>query len=117
MRRKTSRGDRRETMMVNALDFYGIWKLFNALCDAAFYGKNREYALGQHAATTLQGPLERRCPRKRAEAHRQTLMGPQKHKRHKDFYSPGCALTEMFWRKLTLIMELYEFTSGPINLS
>ena len=43
---RTSRGDRRETMMVNALDFYGMWKLFDGLCDAAFYGKNREYALG-----------------------------------------------------------------------
>ncbi|MEW6380331.1 MAG: alpha/beta hydrolase [bacterium] len=30
----------------NALDFYGTWKLFDALTDAAFYGKNREYALG-----------------------------------------------------------------------
>lgn len=40
-------GNRRlETMMVNALDYYGTWKLFDALCDAAFYGKNREYALG-----------------------------------------------------------------------
>ena len=32
--------------LVNALDFYGTWKLFDGLCDAAFYGKNREYALG-----------------------------------------------------------------------
>jgi len=39
--------DRRlETMMVNALDYYGMWKLFDALCDAAFFGKNRNYALG-----------------------------------------------------------------------
>lgn len=30
----------------DALDFYGFWKLFDALTDAAFYGKNREYALG-----------------------------------------------------------------------
>ena len=30
----------------NALDYYGTWKLFDALTDAAFYGKNREYALG-----------------------------------------------------------------------
>lgn len=27
----------------NALDFHGYWKLFDALTDAAFYGKNREY--------------------------------------------------------------------------
>jgi dienelactone hydrolase len=30
----------------NALDYYGTWKLLDALTDAAFYGKNREYALG-----------------------------------------------------------------------
>ena len=43
---QTSRRSRLDTMLVNALDFYGTWKLFDALCDAAFYGKNREYALG-----------------------------------------------------------------------
>jgi hypothetical protein len=30
----------------DALDFYGFWKLFDALMDAAFLGTNREYALG-----------------------------------------------------------------------
>ena len=30
----------------DALDFYGFWKLFDALTDAAFHGRNREYALG-----------------------------------------------------------------------
>jgi len=30
----------------DALDFYAYWKLFDALTDAAFYGRNREYALG-----------------------------------------------------------------------
>jgi acetyl esterase/lipase len=30
----------------DALDFYAFWKLFDALCDAAFYNRNREYALG-----------------------------------------------------------------------
>lgn len=33
------------TPAVNALDF-ALWRLFDALCDAAFFGKNREYALG-----------------------------------------------------------------------
>ena len=48
--------DRRlETMMVNALDFYGTWKLFDALCDAAFYGKNREYALGNTKEQRFMG--------------------------------------------------------------
>jgi acetyl esterase/lipase len=31
---------------INALDYYGTWKLFDALEDAAFYGKERDYALG-----------------------------------------------------------------------
>ena len=30
----------------DALDFFGYWKLFDGLTDAAFYGRNREYALG-----------------------------------------------------------------------
>lgn len=52
---QTSRSDRRETMMVNALDFYGTWKLFDALCDAAFYGRNREYALGNTPQQRFMG--------------------------------------------------------------
>jgi hypothetical protein len=31
---------------VDAIDWYGYWKLFDALCDAAFRGKNRKVALG-----------------------------------------------------------------------
>ena len=46
---------RLESMMVNALDFYGTWKLFDALCDAAFYGKNREYALGNTKEQRFMG--------------------------------------------------------------
>ena len=46
---------RLETMMVNALDFYGTWKLFDALCDAAFFGKNREYALGNTPQQRFMG--------------------------------------------------------------
>ncbi|UCE73506.1 MAG: alpha/beta hydrolase fold domain-containing protein [Methanomassiliicoccales archaeon] len=30
----------------DALDYYCLWKLFDALTDAAFYNENREYALG-----------------------------------------------------------------------
>ncbi|MEM9019313.1 MAG: alpha/beta hydrolase fold domain-containing protein [Planctomycetota bacterium] len=30
----------------DALDYYGLWKPFDALMDAAFHGRNREYALG-----------------------------------------------------------------------
>jgi pimeloyl-ACP methyl ester carboxylesterase len=47
--------DRIETMMINALDFYGTWKLFDGLCEAAFYGKNREYALGNTPQQRFMG--------------------------------------------------------------
>jgi acetyl esterase/lipase len=30
----------------DALNYYGLWKLFDGLTDAAFFGKNIEYALG-----------------------------------------------------------------------
>jgi pimeloyl-ACP methyl ester carboxylesterase len=46
---------RPETMMVNALDYYGTWKLFDGLCDAAFTGKNREYALGNTPQQRFMG--------------------------------------------------------------
>lgn len=32
--------------MVNAMDYYSTWKLFDALIDYAFYGINKEYCLG-----------------------------------------------------------------------
>jgi dienelactone hydrolase len=53
--RQTGRRDRLETMMVNALDFYGTWKLFDGLCDAAFFGRNREYALGNTPQQRFMG--------------------------------------------------------------
>jgi pimeloyl-ACP methyl ester carboxylesterase len=40
--------------VVNALD-YGLWKLFDGLCDAAFYSKNREYALGNTPQQRFMG--------------------------------------------------------------
>ena len=46
---------RPESMMINALDYYGTWKLFDALCDAAFNGKNREYALGNTPQQRFMG--------------------------------------------------------------
>ena len=52
---QVSRRVRPETMMVNALDFYGTWKLFDGLCDAAFNGKNREYALGNTPQQRFMG--------------------------------------------------------------
>lgn len=35
-----------EPICTDALDYYGTWKLLDALCDAAFRGANREFALG-----------------------------------------------------------------------
>lgn len=41
--------------MLNALDYYGTWKLFDGLYEAAFYGKNREYALGNTSQQRYMG--------------------------------------------------------------
>jgi acetyl esterase/lipase len=40
---------------LDALDFYGLWKLFDALVDAGFYGKDREYALGDTSEQRFMG--------------------------------------------------------------
>lgn len=40
---------------VNALDYFGMWKLFDGLCDAAFFSKNREYALGNTSQQRFMG--------------------------------------------------------------
>jgi hypothetical protein len=40
---------------IDALDFYGTWKLFDGLSDAAFYGRNREYALGNTPEQRFMG--------------------------------------------------------------
>lgn len=40
---------------IDALDFYGYWKWFDALTDAAFYGKNRNMALGDTEAQKFMG--------------------------------------------------------------
>ena len=55
---QTNGGPRLESTrfpVVNALDFYGLWKLFDGLCDAAFYSKNREYALGNTPQQRFMG--------------------------------------------------------------
>lgn len=41
--------------VVDALDYYGLWKVFDGLCDAAFYSKNREYALGNTPQQRFMG--------------------------------------------------------------
>ena len=40
---------------IDALDFYGTWKLFDGLTDAAFYGKNGNYALGDTKEQRFMG--------------------------------------------------------------
>lgn len=50
-----SHTDPSRSIAVNALDYYGTWKLFDGLCDAAFYGKNREYALGNTPKQRFMG--------------------------------------------------------------
>jgi len=40
---------------IDVLDYYGTWKLFDALTDAAFYGHNREYALGNTPQQRFMG--------------------------------------------------------------
>ncbi|MGA1875989.1 MAG: alpha/beta hydrolase [bacterium] len=48
----------------DALDFFCFWKLFEALTDAAFYGENREYALGNTPQQRYMGIWEDGTPRK-----------------------------------------------------
>ncbi len=40
---------------VDALDYYAYWKLCDGLIDAAFYGKNRQYALGNTQEQRFMG--------------------------------------------------------------
>jgi pimeloyl-ACP methyl ester carboxylesterase len=47
--------ERQKQQRVDALDYYGTWKLLDALTDAAFYGRHREIALGGGAAQTFMG--------------------------------------------------------------
>ncbi|MGC9516874.1 MAG: alpha/beta hydrolase family protein [Methanomicrobiales archaeon] len=42
-------------ILVNALDYYGTWKLFDGLYEAAFYGENQEYALGNTTQQRFMG--------------------------------------------------------------
>lgn len=40
---------------IDALDFYGTWKLFDGLCEAGFYGRNKNYALGNTESQRFMG--------------------------------------------------------------
>jgi len=37
------------------LDYYALWKLFDGLCDEAFYSTNREFALGNTPQQRFMG--------------------------------------------------------------
>jgi pimeloyl-ACP methyl ester carboxylesterase len=47
---------------VNALDYYGHWRPFDALCDAAFFGKSRVYALGNTPEQRYMGRWSDQVP-------------------------------------------------------
>lgn len=47
--------DLRNAGVVDAIDWYGTWRLFDALTDAAFYGTHRDAALGGSPAQTSMG--------------------------------------------------------------
>lgn len=49
---------------IDAHDYYGFWKLFDALTDAAFYGENREFALGNTPQQRYMGEWSDGTPRK-----------------------------------------------------
>jgi pimeloyl-ACP methyl ester carboxylesterase len=53
-----SRGER----VTNTLDYYGTWKLFDGLADAAFRGVHREYALGNTPQQRSMGEWSDRMP-------------------------------------------------------
>jgi len=44
-----------DPLMTDALDYYGCWKLFDGLCDAAFHNRHREYALGDTPQQRFMG--------------------------------------------------------------
>jgi len=52
---------------VNAMDYYGFWKLFDGLTDAAFYGENIEYALGNTPEQRFMGEWSDGTPVKELE--------------------------------------------------
>lgn len=41
--------------LTDAFDYWGYWKWLDALTDAAFYGTNRAYALGNTVEQTSMG--------------------------------------------------------------
>lgn len=55
-RREEKGGDAdQERVRADAFDFYGTWRLFDALTDCAFYKKNCDYALGDSEKVRFMG--------------------------------------------------------------
>jgi pimeloyl-ACP methyl ester carboxylesterase len=54
-------------LSVNGLDYYGMWKLFDGLTDAAFFGTNRNYALGDTPEQRYMGTWSDGVPVKELE--------------------------------------------------
>lgn len=65
----------RSNANTDALDWYGWWKLFDGLTDAAFYGKNRKYALGGTPEQLFMGTWSDGMPVKRMK--RPLFEGPE----------------------------------------
>ena len=58
---------------VNPLDYYGTWKLFDGLCDAAFGGAGRPFALGNTPEQRFMGKWSDGTPVKELPGNRQSL--------------------------------------------
>ena len=54
-------------VMADTLDYYGYWKLFDGLYGAAFYGVNREFALGNTPQQRFMGKWSDGTPVKELE--------------------------------------------------
>jgi pimeloyl-ACP methyl ester carboxylesterase len=52
---------------IDTLDFYGTWKFFDGLSDAAFYGTHREYALGNTPQQRFMGKWSDGTPVKESQ--------------------------------------------------
>lgn len=51
----------------NNIDYYCYWKIFEALCDAAFYNTNWEYCLGDTSEQRYMGTVRKGKPMKELE--------------------------------------------------
>jgi acetyl esterase/lipase len=58
---------RHPSMMVDALDYYAFWKLFDGLSEAAFDGTDRQYALGNTPEQRFMGKWSDGTPVKELE--------------------------------------------------